>query len=127
MSANDNQSQNPPAPSATFHFLNGTSFRTKRDILSRRPSAATLAGWPMTTRSSFRITSWKVSMPTPFGPGTRRASSPSTSSCDRRTEMPPDVARVVSRLKIPTMFMFPLIQALNANMTEYEQTYEEIK
>ena len=43
---------------------------------------------------------------------------------DRET---PDVARVVSRVKIPTMFMFPLIQALNANMTEHEQMYGEIK
>ena len=39
----------------------------------------------------------------------------------------PDGGRVVSRLRIPTMFMFPLIQALNANMTEYEQAYGEIK
>ena len=39
----------------------------------------------------------------------------------------PDLARVVSRVKIATIFMFQLIQELNANMTEYEQNYGEIK
>jgi hypothetical protein len=39
----------------------------------------------------------------------------------------PDVARVVSRVKIPTMFMLPLMQELSANMTDYEQKYGEIK
>jgi hypothetical protein len=39
----------------------------------------------------------------------------------------PDVARVVSRVKIPTMFMFRLIQQLNGNMTDYEEKYGEIK
>jgi hypothetical protein len=38
-----------------------------------------------------------------------------------------DVARVVSRVKIPTIFMFELIRGLNANMTEYELKYGEIK
>jgi hypothetical protein len=37
------------------------------------------------------------------------------------------VARVVSRVKIPTMFMFRLIQQLSANMTDYEEKYGEIK
>ena len=43
---------------------------------------------------------------------------------DRKT---PDVGRVVSRVKIPTMFMFRLIQELNASMTDYEEKYGEIK
>ena len=38
----------------------------------------------------------------------------------------PDLARVVSRVKIPTMFMFRLIQELNENMTEYEDKYGDI-
>jgi hypothetical protein len=38
----------------------------------------------------------------------------------------PDLALVVSRVKIPTIFMFELIRKLNANMTEYEGKFGEI-
>jgi len=38
----------------------------------------------------------------------------------------PDVALAVSRLKVPTIFMFELIRRLSADMTDYEQEYGEI-
>jgi hypothetical protein len=38
-----------------------------------------------------------------------------------------DIARVVSRIKIPTIFMFPLIQRLSVDITDYEQRYGEIR
>ena len=39
----------------------------------------------------------------------------------------PDTARVVSRVKIPTSFVFELLHGLNDNMTEYERKYGEIR
>jgi hypothetical protein len=38
----------------------------------------------------------------------------------------PDLALVVSRVKIPTIFVFELIRDLNTNMTEYDATFGEI-
>ncbi len=38
-----------------------------------------------------------------------------------------DVARLVSRVKIPTIFMFELIRKLNGKMTDYERKYGEIE
>ncbi len=38
----------------------------------------------------------------------------------------PDVARLVGRVKIPTMMLFELIRHLNTDMTNYEEEYGEI-
>jgi hypothetical protein len=38
----------------------------------------------------------------------------------------PDVARVVGRVKIPTLLVFTLIRKLSAAMSDYEHTYGEI-
>ena len=37
-----------------------------------------------------------------------------------------DLGRLVSRVKIPTLFVFELIRRLNDRMTSYEQEYGEI-
>lgn len=35
--------------------------------------------------------------------------------------------RVVSRIKVPVTLIFEVLKALNANMTQYENTYGDIK
>ena len=38
----------------------------------------------------------------------------------------PDVALAVSRVRVPTIFMFDLMRRLSADLTDYEREYGEI-